>query len=129
MKHLLTIIVIAIVTISFSCNKSTNDNPIIGRWSESPSTTLGYTNGVLTTSRTDNYDASSYMLFRTNGTFEDLSNGRPEAGTYAILNDSIAFNNVNSGKINILTANDLSYTFKSVLSPTYYTIITFNFHK
>ena len=86
----------------------------------------GYINGSLTSTNTQQYEASDYVEFQNNGTMLSKVYGNIFNDQYKVENDSLVINSIRKAKINTLTANSLSYSFIEHLSATHYTRIIIN---
>lgn len=126
----LTILLFFTVSLLLACKKNsdpgTSTSLVVGKWNMQPTVYEGYANGTLSTTNTQQYDATDYVEFKADGTMQSKSMGSIQTHQYSVKNDTLIFDNVRKSKINALTANTLSYTYIDYLSATYYTKSTFN---
>jgi hypothetical protein len=118
------------IVILLGCKKSESIiSPIVGKWSLLPTKYEFYTNGVITNSSTQSYQASDYVEFRANGTMESKTNGTLYVGSFILNGDSITFDNINKAKVTQLTSDKLMYYFRDSINSTQNRITTFSLNK
>lgn len=112
------------------CKKSDSSiSPIIGKWSLHPTTYDLYTNGILASSSTQNYQPSDYAEFKNGGTMESKTNGTLYTSTFLLEGDNLTFDITKKAKIVQLNSDKLIYYFRDSINLTQYRITTFSLYK
>ena len=111
-----------------SCKKDNPSTPaelIVGRWTVTSATHELFTNGTVSSSSEEHYGAGAYAEFKSNGSFQSQTSGAQYNQQYQLKGDTLIFDNTNTARIKILTANNLTYFFRDSINPAQYRVNTF----
>ena len=123
---------VSIIISSLSACKKENTSPqqlIIGKWTMLSASADTFKNNTLTGSGTEQFEASDFAEFRSDGSVTSVSHRTRMTNNYSVLGDTLFFDSGGKAKIKTLTKNTLTYYFTKVINTSYWIINTFYIKK